>query len=74
MLWCFVGGPNEVRTRVFGVRGRRPRPLDDGTFLTSFDVIVSKKSCLFQRKNLKMIYIRIKSWIANSSHTIKHRI
>ena len=26
------GGPNGNRTRVFGVRGRRPRPLDDGTF------------------------------------------
>lgn len=29
----FSGGPNGNRTRVFGVRGRRPRPLDDGTFL-----------------------------------------
>ena len=27
------GGPNGNRTRVFGVRGRRPRPLDDGTLL-----------------------------------------
>ncbi len=27
----FIGGPNGVRTRVFGVRGQRPRPLDDGT-------------------------------------------
>ena len=26
-----VGGPNGPRTRVFGVRGRCPRPLDDGT-------------------------------------------
>ena len=26
-----VGGPNGVRTRVSGVRGQRPRPLDDGT-------------------------------------------
>ncbi len=25
------GGPNGVRTRVTGVRGRCPRPLDDGT-------------------------------------------
>ena len=25
------GDPNGNRTRVFGVRGRRPRPLDDGT-------------------------------------------
>ncbi|GEM_PF-1601023 len=26
-----IGGPNGTRTRVFGVRGRYPRPLDDGT-------------------------------------------
>ena len=25
------GDPNGTRTRVIGVRGRRPRPLDDGT-------------------------------------------
>lgn len=25
------GDPNGTRTRVFGVRGRCPRPLDDGT-------------------------------------------
>jgi hypothetical protein len=27
------GGPNGNRTRVSGVRGQRPRPLDDGTML-----------------------------------------
>ena len=27
------GGPNGVRTRVTDVRGRCPRPLDDGTLL-----------------------------------------
>ena len=27
-----IGGPNGTRTRVFGVRGRCPRPLDDGTY------------------------------------------
>jgi hypothetical protein len=27
----FLGSPNGNRTRVFGVRGRYPRPLDDGT-------------------------------------------
>src|SRR3972149_10480351 len=27
----FNGGPNGNRTRVSGVRGQRPRPLDDGT-------------------------------------------
>ena len=26
-----LGGPSGTRTRVTGVRGRRPRPLDDGT-------------------------------------------
>ncbi len=26
-----LNSPNGVRTRVFGVRGRYPRPLDDGT-------------------------------------------
>ena len=30
---CFyVGSPNGTRTRVAGVRGQYPRPLDDGTF------------------------------------------
>lgn len=29
-LFC-NGDPNGTRTRVIGVRGRRPRPLDDGT-------------------------------------------
>lgn len=27
----FIGGPNEIRTRVLALRGPRPRPLDDGT-------------------------------------------
>ena len=33
-----IGDPSENRTRVFAVRGRRPRPLDDGTniFKTRF--------------------------------------
>ncbi len=29
----FPGSPNGTRTRVTGVRGRRPRPLDDGTIV-----------------------------------------
>ena len=30
---CFyAGSPNGTRTRVAGVRGQYPRPLDDGTF------------------------------------------
>jgi hypothetical protein len=28
-----LGSPNGNRTRVFGVRGRYPRPLDDGTIV-----------------------------------------
>ena len=30
-----TGGPNGNRTRVSGVRGQRPRPLDDGTLRTA---------------------------------------
>ena len=30
ILLYYVGDPNGVRTRVAGVRGRSPRPLDDG--------------------------------------------
>ena len=39
-LSVFNGSPSGVRTRVTGVRGRRPRPLDDGTisqFLSGFN-------------------------------------
>jgi hypothetical protein len=28
------GAPYEVRTRVFAVRGRRPRPLDEGSIVS----------------------------------------
>ena len=28
-----IGDPSGIRTRVTGVRGRRPKPLDDGTIL-----------------------------------------
>ena len=31
--FIFPGSPNGTRTRVTGVRGRRPRPLDDGTIM-----------------------------------------
>ena len=33
VLDFFNGSPNGNRTRVTGVRGRRPRPLDDGTIM-----------------------------------------
>ena len=39
-LSVLIGSPSGVRTRVTGVRGRRPRPLDDGTicqFLLDFN-------------------------------------
>ena len=32
----FYGGPNGNRTRVLDVRGRRPRPLDDGTIIKKY--------------------------------------
>jgi hypothetical protein len=32
-LLKLFGSPNGTRTRVTGVRGRRPRPLDDGTIM-----------------------------------------
>ncbi len=59
-----VGDPNEVRTRVTAVRGRCPRPLDDGTvfclcfylifsFLASFFIKFASLSAKdFNRKDL----------------------
>ena len=47
-----IGGPNGIRTRVTDVRGRCPRPLDDGTYSTnqlamiSYQLSVSKKYVL----------------------------
>ena len=38
-----MSGPNEIRTRVSGVRGPRPGPLDDGTMMS----IVSEISHIF---------------------------
>ncbi len=35
--WCWTlktGVPNEIRTRVIAVKGRCPRPLDDGDIVT----------------------------------------
>ncbi len=37
------GGPNGIRTRVLALRGLRPRPLDDGTFLESRELRVKFK-------------------------------
>ena len=36
----FFGSPNGTRTRVFGVRGRYPRPLDDGTAMLNYTLLV----------------------------------
>jgi hypothetical protein len=41
-----IYSPNEVRTRVSGVRGQRPRPLDDGTSVMNS----SRKTFLFPAK------------------------
>ena len=43
------GGPNGDRTRVSGVRGQRPRPLDDGTVLRG-----SIEKCKMQIEKCKM--------------------
>ena len=37
---CIFGSPNGTRTRVFGVRGRYPRPLDDGTAKLGYMLLV----------------------------------
>ncbi len=35
----YSGDPTGIRTRVTGVRGQRPKPLDDGTFVLSHEYI-----------------------------------
>lgn len=48
-----IGDPNEIRTRVTAVRGRCPRPLDDGT-ITSCQSITSNSQnmqALFRHKS-----------------------
>ena len=52
-----TNGPNGTRTRVFGVRGQCPRPLDDGTNTHKrimFTLIFSLEICqgIFQGKNI----------------------
>jgi hypothetical protein len=37
--WGGSGSPNGFRTRVSGVRGQYPRPLDDGTIKSNFVII-----------------------------------
>ena len=48
-----VGGPNGIRTRVTDVRGRCPRPLDDGTFFWPVQVKLFRetKSKVFNKLN-----------------------
>ncbi len=38
------GGPKGSRTPVFGVRGRRPRPLDDGTVIFMWERLMNYHS------------------------------
>ena len=38
-----IGGPSGFRTRVTDVRGRCPRPLDDGTFVGFWKMIQFRK-------------------------------
>ncbi len=35
----FVGDPSEIRTRVTAVKGRCPRPLDDGVIVSMYSFI-----------------------------------
>ena len=46
-----TGDPNGNRTRVFGVRGRRPRPLDDGTGKTVISNQLKRIENLFRKNN-----------------------
>ena len=49
--WIVNGGPNGNRTRVSGVRGQRPRPLDDGTCLVRRKIV--------QIENCKVMLINL---------------
>jgi hypothetical protein len=49
-----IGGPNGNRTRVSGVRGQRPRPLDDGTVLKRGNVI-SKQSAVKRDNDVALL-------------------
>ena len=37
-----LGDPSGIRTRVTGVRGRRPKPLDDGTMCKTKRILIEK--------------------------------
>ncbi len=54
-----TGGPNGNRTRVSGVRGQRPRPLDDGTkkvgLLNEFSVRSCKMAERSETQNHELI-------------------
>ena len=47
-LFYKKNGPSEIRTRVTGVRGRRPKPLDDGTL---GPVIITENLRFFYKKH-----------------------
>jgi hypothetical protein len=68
-LFNLFGGPNGARTRVFGVRGRCPRPLDDGTLLEKKLGVEVRSQELesIQKLNVpfRLEYIVFKKWLGD---------
>jgi hypothetical protein len=56
--YSYLGGPKGTRTPVFGVRGRRPRPLDDGTLIH------------FVFMNVTLVYQM--RWASQGKETLNH--
>src|SRR4030043_2296188 len=48
LIFQYFGGPSGLRTRVTDVRGRCPRPLDDGTMLN--ESIVNNQSSIINEQ------------------------
>jgi hypothetical protein len=42
LTWYFLCSPERIRTAVTALRGRRPRPLDDGTMIFIYFLAVSR--------------------------------
>lgn len=60
VIWIgagLIGGPNGNRTRVSGVRGQRPRPLDDGTVLMRRNVIRNQSAVISKKKMLLGVFL-----------------